>query len=65
MNQKNTEREYQLFYAKLLKKVSEFKDDFNKLSDINKLRFEKDIKIILKVGFPNLIEFLQNDWHLS
>lgn len=61
MNQKNTEREYQLFYAKLLKKVSEFKDDFNKLSDINKLRFEKDIKIILKVGFPNLIEFLQND----
>lgn len=65
MNQNDIERDYQLFYAKLLKKVSELKDDFNKLSNTNKLRFEKDIKIILKVEFPNLIEFLQNDWHLS
>lgn len=61
MNQKDVETEYQLFYAKLLKEVSELKDDFNKLSDTNKLRFEKDIKTILKVEFPNFIEFLQND----
>lgn len=61
MNQKDVKTEYQLFYAKLLKKVSELKDDFNKLSDTNKLRFEKDIKTILKVEFPNFIEFLQND----
>ena len=61
MNQKDVETEYQLFYAKLLKKVSELKYDFNKLSDTNKLRFEKDIKTILKVEFPNFIEFLQND----
>lgn len=61
MNQKDVETEYQLFYAKLLKKVSELKDDFNKLSDTNKLRFEKDIKTILKVEFPNFIEFLQNN----
>ena len=61
MNKKDVETEYQLFYAKLLKKVSELKDDFNKLSDTNKLRFEKDIKTILKVEFPNFIEFLQND----
>ena len=61
MNQKDVETEYQLFYAKLLKKVSELKDDFNKLSDTNKLRFEKDIKTILKVEFPNLFKFSQND----
>ena len=54
------EKEYQDFYLKFLNKISELKEDFNKLSDINKYRFEKDINILLKAEFPNLLKFLQN-----
>ena len=53
------EKEYQDFYLKFLNKTRELREDFNKLSDINKYRFEKNINILLKAEFPNLLKFLQ------
>lgn len=58
MNQEN-QKEYQDFYLKFLNKIRELQEDFNKLSDNNKYRFEKDINILLKAEFPNLLKFLQ------
>ena len=58
MNQEN-QKEYQDFYFKFLNKIRELQEDFNKLSDNNKYRFEKDINILLKAEFPNLLKFLQ------
>ena len=55
---KELEKEYQEFYLKFLDKVRELKEDFNKLSDINKKRFEKNINMSLKLEFPNLLKFL-------
>ena len=53
------EKEYQDFYLKFLNKTRELQEDFNKLSDINKYKFEKNINILLKTEFPNLLKFLQ------
>lgn len=61
MNNKEVEKEYQEFWLEFSNKIRELKEDFNKISDINKLRFEKDIKILLKTEFPKLLEFLRNN----
>lgn len=61
MNNEEIEKEYQEFWLEFSNKIRELKEDFNKISDINKLRFEKDIKILLKTEFPKLLEFLRNN----
>lgn len=55
------EKEYQDFLVKFSKKVKEIREDFDKMSDINKTRFEKNISKLLKVKFPKLLEFLRNN----
>ena len=55
------EKEYQDFLVKSSKKVKEIREDFDKMSDINKTRFEKNISKLLKVKFPKLLEFLRNN----
>ena len=61
MNNEEIEKEYQEFWLEFSNKIREIKEDFNKISDTNKLRFEKDIKILLKTEFPKLLEFLRNN----
>lgn len=58
MNQEEMEKEYQEFWLKFSNKIRELKEDFNKISDINKLRFEKDVKLLLKTQFPHLLNYL-------
>lgn len=61
MNNEEIEKEYQDFLVKFSKKVKEIREDFDKMSDINKTRFEKNISKLLKVEFPKLLEFLRNN----
>ena len=61
MKKEEIEKEYQDFLVKFSKKVKEIREDFDKMSDINKTRFEKNISKLLKVEFPKLLEFLRNN----
>ena len=61
MNNEEIEKEYQDFLVKFSKTVKEIREDFDKMSDINKTRFEKNISKLLKVEFPKLLEFLRNN----
>ena len=54
-------KEYQMFVSKFFHKIKELREDFDKLSDINKQTFKENCKILLIAECPYLSEFLQND----
>lgn len=57
----NEEKEYNEFMTKVIQKARETQNDFNKLSDNNKLKVKTAINQIIQVqGFSGLMNYLNN-----
>ena len=56
----NEDREFAEFLAKLQNKVEEIRKDFNKLSDKNKIKVQKMIKVDTTLNIGNIWNFISN-----
>lgn len=58
MQMQDEEREYQEFLAKTMKASKDFVDDYNKLSQSNKSRFQKELEIRLGLDIARKVLLL-------
>lgn len=54
------ETEYQEFMIKFTKAAKDLNEDIAKLSPENQQRFRQDVKKLVKLNLPNLVEFLRD-----
>lgn len=60
---KNTaelESEYKKFILKFTKSAKDFNDDIAKLSPENQQRFMQELKNLVRLNIPNLINFIKD-----
>ena len=58
----NEDREFAEFLAKLKNKVEEIRKDFDKLSDKNKIKVQKMIKVDTTLNIGNIWNFINNPY---
>ena len=56
-----TDFEYDQFIVKFMNSIEDIKLDFSYLSPKNKNRFNKDVKKLISVNFPEILQFLLSE----